>query len=371
MSKKLASLKRLSGTAVVAKKGTANQTIHFSLAKPNRFEIKGGGLDCRFDGTRRFALKEGKWIPAGKDSTLPATLSCLSPFFGKAYPSSGFASVPGIKGQGYKVASGQIVFINAAIQMPGKHVVFEKSGARSLVSFKVLNFARPKVVAAVATANTKAQPIVAAGKPSQPSIPISVSESTKNLKDVGLTDPLPDTLGSVGRVKPSDPVRKGGDANTMVSAEVVSADPTVLGTRLPKVGDVFSNFVAPTPDGDNVDLASLSKKVKGVLLVFWNRDCPASAEFLPMVLNQRQTLRERKIALIGVNCGDQPKDVKAYMKANSLDFLTVTPAENLQARYGILAFPTTIALDNSGKVLGTFVGSDVEGLRALLPAFGL
>lgn len=368
MSKKLQSLKRLSGTAVVAKKGMANQTITFSLAKPNRFEIKGGGLDCRFDGIRRFALRDGKWVAAGKDSTLPATLSCLSPFFGKAYPSSGFASVPGIKGQGYKVASGQVVFINTAIQLPGKHVVFEKNGARSLVSFKVLSYAKPKVVASTSTTGAKAQPIVVStGKISQPVIPISVGESAKGLKDVGMTDPIPEDTTSIGRVKPAEPVRKGGTEGI----PAVATDPVSLAIRLPRVGDTFENFAAPTPDGDTVDLASLSKKVKGVLLVFWNRDCPASAEFLPMIIGQRQILRDKKIALVGVNCGDQPKEVKAYLKSKKLDLLTVAPAESLQGRYGILAFPTTIAIDPAGKVLGTFVGSDLEGLKALLPAFGL
>ncbi|MEQ1822430.1 MAG: TlpA disulfide reductase family protein [Fimbriimonadaceae bacterium] len=369
MSKKLQSLKRLSGTAVITKKGMADQTVKFSLAKPNRFEIKGGGLDCKFDGTRRYALKGGNWIPAGKDSSLPATLSCLSPFFGKAYPSTSLASVSGIKGQGYKVASGQVVFINTAIQMPGKQVVFEKNGTRSLVSFRVLNFAKPKVVASTSTAGAQAQPIgVGRGKASQPAIPISVGKSSTTLKDIG-NDPQPEKDSGIGRAKPKDPLKQGGTDETRENAAPGSI--AAVSGKLPQVGQTLENFTAPTPDGNSVDLGVLAKKVNGVLLVFWNRDCPASAQYLPLLLSQRQMFRDKKIALVGVNCGDDPKAVRAYLKSKNLDLLTVAPTENLQLKYGVMAFPTTIAMSSAGKVLGTFVGADSEGLKALLPAFGL
>lgn len=359
MAKDLAKNTRLSGTLVVQRPGQPPAKAVFFLTKPNRFQVKGAGIDVWFDGKNRYDLKEGKWVAAGTDGSLPVALRGFETFYGKKVVAKGPAvRTKGVPGLGFAVAENIVFYINEKTKMPISRSRTDAKGNTVWVYFQNL-----KPVGAIVAQKQPALPkIEDPGPLPGVTVPLPMGEPVTTLAVLKAEDlERPNPPVPVANVNVPDEAT----ANAKATQASIGETPEDLAAKLPKVGEDAKTFVANMVDGTSLDLAKIIEKSKGVVLVFWHANCPASAEYLPHLESLRPEMAKNKVFLIGVNCGDASPLVKKFLADKKAGMLTVLGSEVAEL-YSVAAHPTTVVLDDAGKVVASFIGADESTLKAAL-----
>jgi thiol-disulfide isomerase/thioredoxin len=130
-------------------------------------------------------------------------------------------------------------------------------------------------------------------------------------------------------------------------------------------------FSARTLDGDFISDDSLRGRV--VLLQFWTTWCPVCRRDQSAVNDLVRRYSDRGLTVLAIDVGEPENVVRAYLAANPRSCQVVLNSTvNLASKYGIRGYPTYIALDAQGKVVGTQSGSGGEAsLLRLLARTGL
>lgn len=359
MAKDLAQYDRLSGTLAIHRAGQPSAKATFILAKPNRFQVKGGGADIRFDGTTRYVLKEGKWVAIGKSGALPGILRGFEGFYGRKLASTGPAkTAAAVPGSGFVIAKNLVLYVNKTTKRPVGRSYTDEKGKVDWVYIKDIK----PVGTAVA--------IVQKPKVSEDPAPLRGGVAISLPMGESSTTLVP--LKTVPSERPNLPipaenanVPTGATANTQL-ASVVST-PAELAAKLPKAGEDAKPFSAPLVTGPTIEFDKILKKSSGVILVFWHINCPASAQYVPYLETMRPEMAKAKVFLLGIDTGDTAGEVKQFLKDKSSGMTTAT-SDDLPALYGVQAFPTTIAIGADGKVIASFVGADEASFRAAFEA---
>jgi hypothetical protein len=366
MAKDLAKTDRLSGYISLRRPNQQPAKLVFALAKPNRFEVKGPGINVRFDGTKRWTLKQGKWVAISKDGSLPSVLRGFEPFFGQGLgqlPKG--AVVAGVPGEPYALAANQTLFVNKTSKRPVARSFTNGKGETTWLYYKL---GKPSMIVAKRD-HEEPKPM---GKTSTAlNVPLPMSEPVNSLVDLKISEverPVPPVPLDAQRMD----IPEGASANAKPGQAPVSV-PAELAARLPKPGDMVAMFELPSHSGGTLNLTKiLEKSTGGAVLVFWQTTCPASAQFLPYLESQRLKMRDSKVYLLGINCGDSADSIKNYLKQHKLGITSgMTPDgdSDLRDRFGVAAYPTTIIIDGQGKVVARFVGDDAsafeQGLASL------
>lgn len=143
------------------------------------------------------------------------------------------------------------------------------------------------------------------------------------------------------------------------------AKPDVLAKPAP-------DFKAQTLDGAEIDLAALRGKV--VLLDFWATWCAPCKRDLPAIEKLHREFRQRGLAVLGVNVGEEKADVQKFLSAVRVTHpvVQVDESNDLLAKLAVNAFPTTVLIDRKGNVASYEVGARGEAaLRADLAKLGI
>lgn len=362
MAKDLAKSTRLNGTLVVSRPGQAPAKAVFHLTKPNRFQVKGAGIDVWFDGKTRHDLKNGKWVPSGTDGTLPVALRGFESFFGKKVVATGPAvRTKGIPGVGYPVAENVVFYINEKTRLPVSRSRVDANGKAVWVYFKDIKPAQKLIVqkSDMQSVARKEEP-----KPMTTgvTVPLSMGDAVTTL--------VPLKTDELERPNPPVPVANvnvpnEATANLKVDQASIKETPEELAAKLPKVGDDAKLFTANLPSGAPVELAKIIQKSSGVVLVFWHANCPASGDYFPYLETQRAQMAKDKVSLLGINVGDASGLVKQFL-ADKKSGITSVLGSEVAEMYGVSAFPTTVVLDDNGKVVASFIGVNESALKAAL-----
>ncbi|TCJ12942.1 TlpA family protein disulfide reductase [Parasulfuritortus cantonensis] len=106
--------------------------------------------------------------------------------------------------------------------------------------------------------------------------------------------------------------------------------------------------------GPAIDLASLRGKV--VLVNFWATWCPPCRKEIPSMNRLAARMAGRPFAILGVNMGDNPADIRAYTQQVPIEFAILPdPDGNLLKPWQVVAFPTSYVVDKQGRIrLGLF-----------------
>lgn len=113
-------------------------------------------------------------------------------------------------------------------------------------------------------------------------------------------------------------------------------------------------LVLPGLDGGTVKLDGLRGKV--VLVNFWAVWCPPCRKEMPSMARLADKLAGRPFTLLGVNVGETPEEIRAFLKQVPVNFPIVLDGEgaNLKA-WNVFAFPTSYVVDKQGRIrLGLF-----------------
>jgi thiol-disulfide isomerase/thioredoxin len=150
--------------------------------------------------------------------------------------------------------------------------------------------------------------------------------------------------------------------------------------RLPELAAAEAAAPAPPfelarPDGSRTSLAEHAGRV--VLLHFWATWCAPCRRELPALEALRATLEPEGLALLAVSVDAGSAEAVARFaaaRAPGLDVL-LDPGEDVARRYGAFAYPTSVVIDRTGRIVHRAAGAfawdapeSVAWFRSLLAA---
>ncbi|WP_404442609.1 thiol-disulfide oxidoreductase ResA [Sutcliffiella horikoshii] len=125
------------------------------------------------------------------------------------------------------------------------------------------------------------------------------------------------------------------------------------------VGDEAPNFVLTDLEGNEVMLSDY--RGKGVFLNFWGTWCKPCEREMPYMENQYQAFKDQGVEVIAVNIRETNLAVEKFRDRHGLTFpIPMDKSDQVRQAYGILPLPTTILLDENGKVVKKSSGELTE-----------
>jgi peroxiredoxin len=116
------------------------------------------------------------------------------------------------------------------------------------------------------------------------------------------------------------------------------------------VGDQAPNFVLTDLEGNEVMLSDL--KGKGVFLNFWGTWCKPCEREMPYMQNQYQVFKDQGVEILAVNIQETNVAVERFINRHGLTFpILLDKNDQVRQAYGIVPLPTTILIDENGKIL--------------------
>jgi len=121
--------------------------------------------------------------------------------------------------------------------------------------------------------------------------------------------------------------------------------------EIPRAGERAPDFSLKSLTGERVSLKDLTRK--GLVLVnFWATWCaPCKAE-VPILNQICQKYWSNGLSVVGISV-EEPKDVVAsFCRRNQVQYtILLDPEGDIAKRYGLIAVPTTVILNQQGIVL--------------------
>ncbi len=110
----------------------------------------------------------------------------------------------------------------------------------------------------------------------------------------------------------------------------------------------------PALDGGTVRLEQLRGRV--VLVNFWAVWCPPCRKEMPSMSRLAAKLGDRPFTLLGVNVGESPEEIRAFLKQVPVDFPILLDSDGHTLKpWQVFAFPTSYIVDKRGRLrLGLF-----------------
>jgi thiol-disulfide isomerase/thioredoxin len=132
-------------------------------------------------------------------------------------------------------------------------------------------------------------------------------------------------------------------------------------------GLYLPRFTAHTVDNQAFDLAQVQGKY--VLLDFWGTWCGPCIAAFPKLRDLQARFQHANFMVVGIAYDDSLATVKRFLSQNPLTWPTIYQAQqarenNLVEQFQVRAFPTTILLDPTGKIIAR--GKELNALLPLL-----
>ena len=148
------------------------------------------------------------------------------------------------------------------------------------------------------------------------------------------------------------------------AATPVTVTETQQVTAMPADGESI-DFTLNDINGKSFSLSSL--KGKYVIVDFWGSWCINCIKGFPK-MKEYYAAHKDKLEIVSVDCNDTDARWKAAVAKHALPWLNVYNARgagDITKKLGVAAFPTKIAIDPEGKVIGIFVGETDDIYTAL------
>ena len=121
------------------------------------------------------------------------------------------------------------------------------------------------------------------------------------------------------------------------------------------------DFELKDTDEKTVSLADFKGKV--TIVDVWGTWCPPCRKEIPHFVDLYKTYKAKGLEIVGINCNEEgsrdeiKKTIKDFAAKNRMEYRCVLNDEKTEAKIpGFQGYPTTLFLDQSGKVRLTLVG---------------
>ena len=110
----------------------------------------------------------------------------------------------------------------------------------------------------------------------------------------------------------------------------------------------------PALAGGKIDLVQMRGQV--VLVNFWAVWCPPCRKEMPSMARLADRLAGQPFTLLGVNVGESPEEIRAFLKQVPVNFPILLDSEGAHLKpWQVFAFPTSYVVDKQGRIrLGLF-----------------
>ena len=107
--------------------------------------------------------------------------------------------------------------------------------------------------------------------------------------------------------------------------------------------------------GADVNISDFRGKI--VFLNFWATWCPTCVVEMPSMEKLYQKFKDNDFAMVSVSIQESAVDVKRFFLMNKLTFTALLdPNGKTVPGFGIRAIPTTLILDETGRIIGRVTG---------------
>lgn len=127
-------------------------------------------------------------------------------------------------------------------------------------------------------------------------------------------------------------------------------------------------------DLDNEVWTAKSFEGKLTVVNFWATWCAPCREEMPSLNRAWEKIRGDGIAMVAINIGDKPADIHRFLDEVPIDFTVLRATDpSALSQWGVKGLPTTLVVDQNGKIIKEFVGPAewdqdelLDPIRALL-----
>lgn len=117
-----------------------------------------------------------------------------------------------------------------------------------------------------------------------------------------------------------------------------------------KVGDQAPDFVLKDLNGNNVKLSDY--RGKGVFLNFWGTWCKPCEREMPYMERQYQKFNNQGVEILAINIAESNIPVRKFVDKYHLSFpIPMDKDREVTKAYGIGPIPTTVLIDEKGKIV--------------------
>jgi peroxiredoxin len=136
------------------------------------------------------------------------------------------------------------------------------------------------------------------------------------------------------------------------------------------IGNKIPDFTLSNLKNNPVQLYQVMKENKVTLINFWGKWCPWCVREIPEIVKFYNQYHSRKVEILALNDGDDPKEVPAFVKENQMTFPVLIDKNGaVSTAYQVSGFPTTFIIDQQGKIRDVIVGAtDLSTLSAKVEA---
>jgi peroxiredoxin len=114
------------------------------------------------------------------------------------------------------------------------------------------------------------------------------------------------------------------------------------------------DFELESMDGSIIKLSET--RDKNVIINFWYTGCQFCVVEMPDLQKLQDTYQD-DLLLLAINVGESKEKVEEFLDENNLSFTVLLDEDmNVAYDYGIRSFPTTIAVNKKGEVIGGYIG---------------
>jgi peroxiredoxin len=125
----------------------------------------------------------------------------------------------------------------------------------------------------------------------------------------------------------------------------------------PAIGYLAPDFTLRSLDEKAVRLTSVARNNRLTLVNFWGIWCPYCVKEISDLVRFDHQHAGRKVVLLGVDVGDNPKGVPGFLLKNKMNYPILLDKDNkVSGLYQVQGFPTTVIIDHKGVIRDLIIG---------------
>lgn len=126
------------------------------------------------------------------------------------------------------------------------------------------------------------------------------------------------------------------------------ADNLFSDDSIPKEGSKAPEFSLPGLDDQQYQLSNYKGKI--VVANFWGTYCPPCVSEMPLIQNYYEKYKDKNVQFLAINENDPLVSIKAFIRQYKLTLPVVLDKDVVRREYGVMNYPTTVFINENGKI---------------------